>query len=153
MGEPLVVYIDMDDVLCDYSSAFQQKLKENPLIAYPQSQYNFFATLEPIGGAIESVKRMIDDPRFSPYILTAPSFMNPLCYSEKRVWVEKQFGLEFTKNLIISYDKSLLKGDVLIDDNVGGNGQDKFSGKLLQFGSQEFPNWPTVMDKLFILAS
>ena len=79
--------------------------------------------------------------------------MNPFCYAEKRVWIEKYFGLAFTKQLIISYDKSLLKGDVLIDDNSSGNGQEHFEGALYHFGSSELSNWDTVMKKLLTLSA
>lgn len=147
-SNPLVVYIDMDDVLCDYSGAHRQHLVAHPQIGYPQSQYGFFTSLKPIEGAIQSVKSLIDDERFSPYILTAPSYMNPLCYTEKRVWIEQHFGLAFTQRLIICTDKSLLKGDVLIDDNANSNGQDKFEGIFIHFGTTEYPNWAVVMKRL-----
>jgi 5'-nucleotidase len=153
MQTPLVVYIDMDDVLCDYKNAHSAKLASSPGIAFPQSQYGFFASLQPIEGAIDSVKALIQDERFSPYILTAPSFVNPLCYTEKRVWIETYFGLDFTKNLIISSDKSLFKGDVLIDDNAFGKGQEGFDGKLFQFGAQEYQNWQMVMKRLMELVN
>ncbi|GAB2703296.1 hypothetical protein GCM10011274_46440 [Paraglaciecola chathamensis] len=151
MQKPLVVYIDMDDVLCDYKSAHSTKLAANPGITFPQSQYGFFASLQPIEGAIESVKALIKDKRFSPYILTAPSYVNPLCYTEKRVWIETYFGLEFTKRLIISSDKSLFKGDVLIDDNAFGKGQEGFEGMIFQFGNPEYQNWKMVMKGLLEL--
>ncbi|MBN26391.1 MAG: hypothetical protein CL578_15235 [Alteromonadaceae bacterium] len=151
MHKPLVVYIDMDDVLCDYTNAHNNKLATNPDITFPQSQYGFFASLKPIEGAIKSVKMLINDERFAPYILTAPSYMNPLCYTEKRVWVETYFGLDFTQKLIISPNKSLLKGHVLIDDNLLGKGQEGFEGKLFQFGSPEYKNWQIVMKRLFEL--
>jgi 5'-nucleotidase len=144
----LIVYIDMDDVLCDYSGAYQAQLKARPEIAYPQSQYGFFSSLKPIEAAIESVKSLINDERFNVYILTAPSYMNPLCYTEKRVWIEQYFGVEFTQRLIICADKSLLKGDVLIDDNATSNGQDRFEGALLQYGTTNYANWDSVMTKL-----
>jgi 5'(3')-deoxyribonucleotidase len=148
MNKPIVVYIDMDDVLCDFSKAHATDLAANPNIAFPQSQYGFFADLEPINGATGSVKQLISDPRFEVYILTAPSYLNPMCYTEKRVWIEKHFGVEFTKNLIISYNKALLMGDILIDDRAAGNGQDKFDGKLIQFGTSVYANWQLVMQKL-----
>lgn len=147
--KPLVVYVDMDDVLSDYSGAHQTHLKAYPEIAYPQSQYGFFSSLKPIAGAVESVKSLINDERFSVYILTAPSYMNPLCYTEKRVWIEEYFGLEFTQRLIICADKSLLKGDVLVDDNATSNGQDRFEGTLLQYGEADYANWDSVMMCLF----
>lgn len=147
--KPLVVYVDMDDVLCDYSGAHQAHLRAHPEIAYPQSQYGFFSSLKPIAGAFESVRSLINDERISVYILTAPSYMNPLCYTEKRVWIEQYFGLEFTQRLIICADKSLLKGDVLVEDSATSNGQDRFEGILLQYGEADYANWDSVMMRLF----
>lgn len=138
----------MDDVLCDYSSAFKEAVFKTPSIAFPQSQYGFYANLLPIKDAIESVKRLIESSKFDPYILTAPSTLNPLSYTEKRVWIEKYFSIEFTEKLIISPNKGLLKGDILIDDRTCGRGQENFEGKLIQFGSADFANWQSVMHYL-----
>jgi hypothetical protein len=41
MQKLLVVYIDMDDVLGDFSNAHRDKLETNPDITFPQSQYGF----------------------------------------------------------------------------------------------------------------
>ena len=43
--EKKIVYIDMDDTLCDYKGAFIKKAIENPGIQFPQSIYGFFANL------------------------------------------------------------------------------------------------------------
>ena len=48
------------------------------------------------------------------------------------------------ERLVISPDKSLLKGDYLIDDILHGKGQDSFEGKLIHFGSNEYPDWSAV---------
>jgi len=42
--------------------------------------------------------------------------MNPLSYTEKRVWIEKFFGIDFVEKLIICSNKGLVKGAFLIDD-------------------------------------
>lgn len=144
----MIVYIDMDDVLCDYTTAFNIAIKETPDIAFPQSQYGFYANLAPITGAIEGVGKLINSEKFDPYILTAPSTKNPLSYTEKRVWIEKYFGFEFTEKLIISPNKGLLKGDILIDDLIEGRGQENFEGKIIQFGSADHPNWKSVITQL-----
>ena len=68
----MIVYIDMDDVLCDYTTAFNNAIEETPSIAFPQSQYGFYANLAPITGAIESVKKLIKSEIFDLYVLTAP---------------------------------------------------------------------------------
>jgi 5'(3')-deoxyribonucleotidase len=138
----------MDDVLCDYTTAFNNAIEETPGIAFPQSQYGFYANLSPITGATESVQKLIDSEKFDPYILTAPSTRNPFSYTEKRVWIEKHFGIEFTEKLIISPNKGLLKGDILIDDLISGRGQENFEGKIMQFGSADYPDWKTVNARL-----
>ncbi len=134
----------MDDVLCDFKTAYEKALLENPLINFPQSQYGFFTNLNPIDGAIETAKALEASGRYQPYILTAPSLKNPLCYTEKRVWVEKWLGFSYVEKLIICSEKSLLKGNYLIDDNIAGKGQERFEGEVIHFGSEKFPDWDTV---------
>jgi len=140
----MVIYIDMDDVLCDFLAAYNVDIKQNPGIKFPQSQYGFFEKLKPIDDAINIVNQLIESERFDPYVLTAPSTRNPFSYTEKRVWIERAFGYSFVEKLILCSNKGLLKGDVLIDDNVSGKGQENFEGKLIQFGSKEYPNWKAV---------
>jgi len=107
----------------------------------PQAEFGFFTNLKAIEGAIVSVNFLINSDVYDPYILTAPSIKKPLCYTEKRIWVENYFGLEFVNKLIISPNKSLLKGDFLIDDNIEGKGQEDFEGEVLQFGRELYPTW------------
>lgn len=137
------IFIDMDNTLCDYSGKFSemQALADKPLY-YPQSQYGFFASLEPLEGAIEAYKTL--EEHYEVYILTAPSYHNPLCYTEKRVWVEQHLGLETTKNLIICKRKGLLKGDYLIDDHL----YPEFEGEQLHFGWPPFETWQEVLEHL-----
>lgn len=82
------------------------------------------------------------------YILTAPSVKNPLCYVEKREWVEKYLGMEMVERLIISPNKGLNKGDYLIDDNDYGRGQELFEGELIKFGSEPYADWEAVVEYL-----
>ena len=138
----------MDDVLCRFSKAHENDLKLNPEIKYPQSQYGFYQNLEPIEGAIEAVKVLINSKIYTPYILTAPSVMNPLSYTEKRVWIEQYFGINFVERLIICSNKGLLKGAYLIDDHADGRGQEMFEGELIQFGSKPFLDWISVRKHL-----
>jgi len=83
----LIVYVDMDDVLCDYTRAYQEALTINPDIKYPQSQYGFFVNLPVIEGAVDAVNTLIQSKNYEVYILTAPSTRNPFSYTEKRVWI------------------------------------------------------------------
>ena len=141
-----VIYIDMDDVLCDFIGSYNKKIAEHPESKYPQSQYGFWRELPPLEGALDAVNFLINSPKFDVYILTAPSIMNPLCYLEKRLWVEDYFGIELVNKLIISPNKALNKGDYLIDDYDKGKGQDKFEGKLIHFGSNKYQDWSSVIE-------
>ncbi|MFK8163141.1 MAG: hypothetical protein AB8H12_11815 [Lewinella sp.] len=140
-----IIYVDMDGVLCDFVAAHAEALAANPGILYPQSQYGFFRNLRPMPGAIAAMAALQHHPALEVYILTAPSIPNPLCYSEKREWVETHLGMEMVRRLIISPNKGLSKGDFLIDDHTKGRGQDMFEGRLIHFGSVEFPGWEEVL--------
>ncbi|TMO83149.1 hypothetical protein CWC15_16695 [Pseudoalteromonas spongiae] len=144
----MTVYIDMDDVLCDYSSKINEHKQKNPDNPFPQSEPGFFRSLEPMDGALEAVEQLRKKTNVEVYILTAPSTKNPLSYTEKRLWVEDKFGYEMTHNLIICSHKGLLKGDILIDDHASGRGQELFEGLLIHFGHQEYPNWEIILTHL-----
>ena len=137
-----IVFVDMDNTLCDYIGAFNKKLEENPRIEFPQTQYKFFENLVPLPNAIECFKRL--EEHFDMRILTAPSVNNRLCYSEKAEWVFKHLGFESQKKLSISNDKSQFRGHYLIDD-MRFRGTVEFGEyegqEFIQFGTKEFPNW------------
>ena len=139
-----IIYCDMDGVLCDYWKRFYEL--QNNLIRLPQTTYGFYTSLEPIEGAIETFNWLNNN--FDVWILTRPSYQNPLCYTEKRVWVENYLGIEVAKKLIICWDKGLLKGDYLIDDTINVESkldlQTKFEGEFLHFGSDKFIDWKSV---------
>ena len=71
---------------------------------------------------------------------------------DKLAWVKKYFGGEgsdniFFRKVIFSSAKNLSRGDILIDDRTA-NGAGEFPGRLICFGSSEFPNWQSVLDEL-----
>ena len=145
MDTKILLYVDMDDTVCDYAGAHADHRARNPGIAFPQSQYGFFSGLKPLPGAVEAMKYLLESEDYDPYILTAPSLKNPMSYTEKRVWVENHLGFEFVERLIICPNKALLRGHCLIDDCHKGKGQEGFAGELIHFGSEDFPNWKVVM--------
>ena len=53
----------------------------------------------------------------------------------------------FYKKIIITHHKDLCQGDYLIDDR-GKNGTSEFAGEWIHFGSEQFPNWESVLDYL-----
>lgn len=132
------IYVDMDNVLCDFSKAYLAKKSEEYF--YPQAHFGFFKNLEPIENAIKSFR--ILEKYYDVWILTSPSIYNPLSYSEKREWVEQHLGFDTCRKLILSPDKSLFKGEYLIDDNI----HDGFEGEHLHFGKgNQYPDWDSII--------
>lgn len=145
MTNKKIVYVDMDHTLSDYDAGFKRQKLRYPHLQYPQSEPGMFLALEPMPGAVEAYNWLNEHPQLDVYILTAPSELNPHSYTEKRLWTEKYLGMGAVKKLIITPNKGLNKGDFLIDDYISGKGQEDFEGRILQFGSVEFPDWPTVL--------
>lgn len=146
MEQQKIIYVDMDDTLCDYSSQYSLYQAQFPDVKFPQSVVGFFEKMVPKPDAIEVAQALYDHEHYKVYILTAPSLYNPPCYSEKRLWVEGHLGFQWVERLIIANDKSLLKGDYLVDDHIEGRGQEKFEGELIHFSSDKFPDWKAVGD-------
>lgn len=139
------LYIDMDGVLCNFFKAALEALRKNPEQKYPQSQWGFFLKLEEIPGAIESVNKLKE--KYDVWILTRPSFHNVNCFTEKAQWIWDHLGFDMLQKTIMSGDKSLLKGEYLIDD-TNTAGQSEFEGEWIHFGSDKFKNWNSVLEYL-----
>lgn len=138
-----IVYVDMDDTICDFITPFKTgefKLK------YPQSKVGFFLDLEPIEGAIEGVKTL--QTKYDVWILTRPSIKNTHCYTEKAEWIKKYLGEDMLNKMILCPDKSLVKGEFLIDDDYR-HGQPEFEGEHIHFMTDErFLNWTSIVEYL-----
>jgi 5'(3')-deoxyribonucleotidase len=143
------IFVDMDGVLCNFLAAYLKYKQERPEIEFPQSQYAFFAELDPIPGAIESFKTL--ENHYEVYVLTRPSNYNLHCFTEKAFWIKKHLGFHVLENLIMACDKSIVngKGHILIDDTLQA-GQLDFEGEFIHFGSEKFPDWNTIVKYLTI---
>jgi 5'-nucleotidase len=75
----------------------------------------FFSGLPPVAGAIEGVAKLLSlghDVR----ICTSPLNQWRHCVSEKYEWVERHLGADFIHRVIVTKDKTVVHGDVLVDD-------------------------------------
>ena len=54
---------------------------------------------------------------------------------------EKYLGFNAVHKLIISAHKNLNIGGYLIDDYIGGKGQEDFQGEVIHYGSNLHPDW------------
>ncbi len=131
-----IVLIDMDGVLVELGKG---TFKEN------KNKKGFFLNNKPIKGAVNAFK--ILSRKYDCYIVTTPVWSNPYCWMEKRQWVEKNIGILAKKRLILTHNKSLIKGKYIIDDNKN-HGVDTFSGEHIMFGSKNFKTWKKVLQYL-----
>ncbi len=143
------IYFDMDGVLVDFESGvakldeatkeqYKGKLDEVPGI---------FSLMEPIAGAAEVVRLLARN--YDVFILTTSPWNNPTAASDKVQWVKKYLDDVFHKRLIITHRKDLLEGDYLIDDR-GKNGASEFKGEWIKFGSEQYPDWETILKYLLM---
>lgn len=131
--------VDMDGVLADLEAGFwpifAEKCPDAPQIRredrstfYVEDQIGqewrahvepiihsegFFRSLPVVPGAVEGLLKLCEKHRVT--ICTSP-VTTPWCASEKHSWVLEHLGRKFAKEMIVTKDKTLIRGDVLIDD-------------------------------------
>ena len=142
-----ILYVDMDNVLVDFPSAFSRVSLE--LLTKHEDDKDeipgIFSLMDPIPGAIDSFNEL--SKLFDTYILSTSPWENDSAWTDKLRWVKKHLGEAAYKRLILSHHKNLNTGDFLIDDRTK-NGADKFQGEHIHFGTEKFPDWETVVKYL-----
>jgi 5'-nucleotidase len=135
------ILVDMDDVLADFDAEFLKRWRERhpekmyvPLEerknfyvkeSYPKELQNlvediylepgFFRNIMPMPGGIDAVKTMAQ-LGLEVFFCTSPLTAYKNCVLEKYEWVDKHFGPEWINRIVLTKDKTLVKGDILIDD-------------------------------------
>ncbi|WP_427184509.1 5'-3'-deoxyribonucleotidase [Bordetella bronchialis] len=137
----MLILIDQDGVLADFENAFIEAWRTahpgippvefadrksfHILEDYPadlrgraEALYTapgFIRDLPPVPGALDAVRELVElgmDVR----ICSSPLRQYENCVAEKYRWVEKHLGRAWTERLILTRDKTLVQGDILIDD-------------------------------------
>ncbi|WP_041863188.1 5'-3'-deoxyribonucleotidase [Bordetella petrii] len=137
----MLILLDQDGVLADFEHAFLAAWRaRHPDIApvpyenrrsfrilddYPpelraraEAIYTapgFIRDLPPVPGAVEAYRELLAlgmDVR----ICTSPLLQFENCVAEKYLWVERHLGRAATERLVLTRDKTLVRGDLLIDD-------------------------------------
>ena len=142
-----ILYFDMDNVLVDFRSAL-------PLIPaglleeyrdHPDDIPGIFSKMSPLEGALDAYATLSE--RFDSYILSTAPWKNDSAWSDKLNWVKTFLEQPAFKRLILTHHKNLNRGHFLIDDREN-HGAREFDGELILFGSERFPDWPTVTQYL-----
>ncbi len=144
-----ILFIDLDGVIADFITAMNSHpcRKISPYDEHPDTIPGIFRNLNPIFGSIEAIKILLDSNQYEVYFLSTAPWNNPSAWTDKRLWLEDQFGDSVNRRLILTHRKDLLKGDILIDDRPN-NGAKDFEGTWIQFGTEEFPDWRSILKYL-----
>lgn len=137
------ILIDMDGVITDFNKTIwdlfeieNPELKEifsrpDPIVDFYAEDvheskifkqtmidiYNspaFFKRLLPIEGAIEALHEL--EKKHEVFICTAPLLENPTCCDDKLWWIDTHLKGDWVRRTIITKDKTVIDGDILIDD-------------------------------------
>jgi 5'-nucleotidase len=137
----MLILTDMDDVLSDFDGEFYRKWNEvhpEKPITPPHERTKFYLSdespeeytelirgiytapgfvrnLPEIPGGVKALKE-IAEMGHTIFICTTPLNHYQNCVVEKYEWIEEHLGYEWTKKIILTKDKTLVQGDILIDD-------------------------------------
>jgi 5'-nucleotidase len=133
--DPKLLEISYNDVtiqniedLFDYCEKTKKHIKDNLHIP------GMFENPRPIPGAIEAVKILAE--HFEVFLCSSPfsgRVDSDHGWSEKVSWIRKHFGKEWIDKLILTRDKTVVHGEILIDDKP------KITGK------KNVPDWQHVL--------
>lgn len=144
--------VDMDGVVADFETSmneFSQKMGVTPKEFSDRKLYRdiqgFYLNLGVIDGAQDAIKEL--DKKYDLIFVSAPSWGNIHCPTEKRIWIDKHFGEVAHKKMDLSFHKGHYFGHYLIDDRTKYGAKD-FIGEHIMFGTDPFKTWKEVTDYL-----
>lgn len=152
------ILVDMDDVLADFDAEFLKRwrarhpekmyvpleerktfyVKESypqdlqPLVSEIYLEPGFFREMMPVKGGVDAVKTM-QQMGLEIFFCTSPLYVYKNCVLEKYEWVDHHFGSEWVNRIVLTRDKTLVKGDILIDD------------KPVITGAESAPMWEHIL--------
>jgi 5'-nucleotidase len=104
----------------DYDHVYEQYPEWEEQLHAAMSAKGLYSELKPIPGAIEALKDIEENcgDFIEPFLCSCPEvkYDDMLCHSEKAQAVERDLGRFWTERLILTRDKTLIRGSILIDD-------------------------------------
>ena len=137
----MILLFDQDGPLADFDGAFAARFAElhpdAPVVdvrartqfkitgSYPDhlhrainaiyQEVGFYENLPLVPGALDGLQSLLEAGH-EVFICTSPLTEYRNCVAEKFAWVEKNLGSEWLKRLVITKDKTVVGGSVLVDD-------------------------------------
>ncbi len=137
----MIILVDQDGPLASFEKGFLENWRaqfpEEPHIPleqrttfYPRDQYpehlrekvesiyfakGFYLGLPPTTGAVEAMHELVASGH-EIMICTSPLGRYENCVLEKYQWVERHLGKDFINRIVLTRDKTLVRGDLLVDD-------------------------------------
>lgn len=135
------VFVDQDGVLADFHKLkMQTGLSSDEIKKRPDA----YLHLDPYPGGLEGVQSLIGMGH-EVWIASKPATAKAYTYSNKVTWILGWLP-EMSRRIILTHDKGLLRGDVLIDDRPHKANCANFVGKLIHFRSEAYPDWDAVLN-------
>lgn len=86
-----------------------------PKLACIYEEAGFYRRLPLVSGSVEAIREMLSLGH-TISICTAPLEANPTCMNDKFAWLIEHFGADIARLMVVATDKTLVRGDLLIDD-------------------------------------
>jgi 5'-nucleotidase len=135
VAPPRTVLVDMDGCLVDWDLGFRAawanrssinrqasyamescvppEFKEEACMVFHEQ--GFFSGLPPMEGGLRALAEM-REAGLNVLLCTSPVLTSRYCAAEKFEWIERHLGTEWLARVVLTTDKTMVKGDVLIDD-------------------------------------
>lgn len=123
-----------------------------------QRASGFYGSLEPVEGSHEALEYAA--ARAEVFFCSTPDPLNPTCESEKKTWLAENYDPYWAGRLVLTSDKTIVAGDVLIDDKPEITGLISPTWTHLLFGKSyntdvvtdfrvksDWSNFPEVLDR------
>lgn len=147
------ILIDLDGVVADFETSATKYANDTGITFKEFSDQKiysnlpgFYLGLDLVPGAKEIIMKL--DKFYDIIFVSAPSWNNTNCFTEKRVWIEKHFGSWAAKKMDLSFHKGHYMGHYLIDDRTKYGAGD-FIGQHIMFGTDPFKTWEEIDSYFF----
>lgn len=144
--QPYYIFLDQDGPLADFESGMRQ-------VGLPAQEAKllpgFYSQLPLTPGAAQAVAELCAWKHVHVFVATKIPDRNPLAASEKIHWLHAHLP-QLEERIIITPNKAVLGGPkrYLVDDRHHKADVAFFDGHFVHFGSQNYPDWAAVLERL-----